>query len=162
MKLRNRKTGEICKLRICTDGSYFIVATKKLYEYDSPTELYEEWEDCEEPKEYWTIDRNEKGGLFVHKVAELAMLPEWVECDEEYGIRFGTEEEAEKAVEKLRAIRRLNKCGFKFEGYTDRDRADGGSIVIYASVNIPNNNLLEKAQPAMLNDLDLLFGGGDD
>lgn len=63
------------------------------------------------------------------------------------------------AVEKLKAWKRLNKCEFRFEGYNNRDRANGGDIVIYAHVDIPNNNLLEEAQPAMLEDLDLLFGG---
>ena len=79
--------------------------------------------------------------------------------DLEMGNHFESAEEAEEAVEKLKAITRLNKCGFKFEGYADRDRSNGGDIVIYAHVDIPNNNLLEEAQPAMLKDLDLLFGG---
>lgn len=119
--------------------------------YDHFDEIAEEWEDYEEPKEYWTIDRSEKGGLFVHKVAELAMLPEWVECDEEYGIRFETEEEAEKAVEKLKAWERLKDIGCDFNGWRVRSSGSEGDhlfVDLYVKDFIGCEELL-----------DLLFGG---
>lgn len=108
----------------------------------------------EEPKEYFYIDADgevikepsDDGCVFDNNCREI-------------GNYFKTEEDAEKAVEKAKAIVRLNKCGFRFEGYNNRDRANGGDIVIYAHVDTPNNNLIEEAQPAMLKDLDLLFGG---
>jgi hypothetical protein len=117
MKLRNKKTGEIrtAFVQVVLENNH----PAKPLEFNtqlSIAELNEEWEDFEEPKDYWTIERNEKGGLFVHKVAEMSMLPDWIKTDEEYGIKFATEEEAEKAVEKLKAWTRLKDKGFKFRG----------------------------------------------
>jgi hypothetical protein len=100
-------------------------------------------------KDYWTIERNEKGGLFVHKVAEMSMLPDWIKTDEEYGIKFATEEQAEKAVEKLEAWKRLKNGGFKFKGYY---LGLGGNFSIKFETGTKCNT----------KDLDLLFSGEDD
>jgi hypothetical protein len=153
MKLRNKKTGEIMEFDAILPVKDVKGGSVAHLEYGSLAELNAEWEGYEEPKEYW----------FLSGVGEIVyMKDDGSKFDKDHkfiGNYFETREEAEKAVEKLKAITRLNKCGFKFEGYDDRDRANGGDIVIYAHINIPNNNLLEEAQPAMLKDLDLLFGG---
>lgn len=156
MKLRNKKTGEI---------QDFNVIIHELNMFNSLAELNEEWEDYEEEplSPYW----------FINDLTGEPMQSDWHHCNKDDFIKwrelrkqignyFEIGEEAEKAVEKLKAITRLTKCGFRFEGCTDRDRGNGGDIVIYAHIDIPNNNLLEEAQPAMLKDLDLLFSGGEE
>ena len=87
MRLRNKKTGEI------VDKSLFI-------NYNSLAELNEEWEDYEEPKGYWYYDTT--CGR-VDKVSHN----EDKEIDSSIGNCFDTREEAEKAVEKLKAWKRL-------------------------------------------------------
>ena len=145
MKLKNKKTGEIVEWFNNTDGVF----------PNSLAELNEEWCDVpEEPKEYWYI--SDFGYVFNHEINNKS-VKSTIEEMKSIGNYFLSREEAELAVEKLKALTRLNKCGLKFEGYTDRDRGIGGDIVIYAHIDIPHNNLLEEAQPKMLKDLDLLF-----
>ena len=151
---------EVLDIAYGADGTILLKADAKrggrtTFAYKTLAEFNEEWEDYEEEsKIYYVIFETGDIKWFYH-----GDFPEIEKLEKQFGNYFETKEEAEKAVEKLKAITRLNKCGFKFEGYADRDRAKGGDIVIYAHVDIPNNNLLEEAQPAMLKDLDLLFGG---
>lgn len=160
MRLRNKKTGGIVEY----DCFYFHKVNSNGHEDFEPntktlTELNEDWEDYEGPKQWYGLNAIRDDGF---EPLEYEGFEDLYKHAKELGIGFETREQAEKAVEKLKAITRLNKCGFKFEGYADRDRANGGDIVIYAHVDIPNNNLLEEAQPAMLKDLDLLFSGGEE
>ena len=116
MKLRNKKTGEIIE----TGRSFLRMPDSRKTEYGSLEELYEEWEDFhEEPKEYWFInnyDRIEKGkgpdnAFFVAKLKQI-------------GNYFETKEEAEKAVEKLKAWKLLkDECKIKFDGIIRDKRA---------------------------------------
>ena len=151
MKLRNKKTGKIIDIYKGMLTLHYNQGRKTIH--FKRLEDLEEWEDYEEPKEYFYIYAD--GNIYKDIQDDVR---EDNGC-KEIGNYFETKEEAEKAVEKLKAWKRLNKCEFRFEGYNNRDRANGGDIVIYAHVDIPNNNLLEEAQPTMLNDLDLLFGG---
>ena len=101
MKLRNKKTGEIVE---ATDFNI-------MSDYNSLAEFNEEWEDVpEEPKEYWYIDYD--GGILCSKPdkssAEKMMIS--------MGNHFESLEEAEKAVEKLKAWKRLKDNGFRFIG----------------------------------------------
>lgn len=98
MKLRNKKTGEIKEL---PDGFFCGDNLKK---------ICEEWEDYKEPKEYYYI--------YANRVLKG-------ECDgiidirfKEIGNYFETEEEAEKAVEKLKAWKRLKDTGVSFKPTT--------------------------------------------
>jgi leucyl-tRNA synthetase len=102
-------------------------------------------------KDYWTIERNEKGGLFVQKVAEMSMLPDWIKTDEEYGIKFATEGQAEKAVEKLKAWKRLKDNGFKFTGVTKLFDGDWNKITFNKD---QDETWIEENKA----DLELLFG----
>lgn len=165
MKLKTKFQDEDFKLGEVVDASYYhgagkirvnVFAHDTIYDmyYDSIKDFTDHWEDApEEPKEYWYID------CYGEVQAMLGEDKSDIECRKQIGNYFETKEEAEKAVEKLKAITRLSKCGFRFEGYDNRDRMNGGDIVIYAHVDTPHNNLIEDAQPAMLKDLDLLFGG---
>ena len=129
MKLRNKKTGEIN------------LGDLHLDDFNSLAELNAEWEDApEEPKEYWYIDYD--GGIlcdeFDNSSAEKMMIS--------MGNHFGSLEEAEKAVEKLKAWKRLRSSGFRFIDHTD---FDDGNITIWGKFN---KELDER-------DVNLLFGG---
>ena len=142
MKLRNKNTGKIGRVVIAGD-SYLITEDNEenrlIGEYQYLKWLLEEWEDYEEPKEYWYI-------------AELcAGLQKKQDTDngedrfnKQIGNYFETEEEAEKAVEKLKAAKRLKDRGFRFVGYNN-------CFVDY--------NIDEKYRRCISEDLDLLFGG---
>lgn len=114
MKLRNKKTGEVVDASIMYGygDKIEVCCTKKMKRcrYNSLAELNGEWEDYEEPKKHWFIDA---GG----EVEEAIYL---TENDKDSLVNFGnyfeTREEAEKAVEKLKAWKRLKDKGFKFEG----------------------------------------------
>lgn len=58
MKLRNKKTGEIGYLIVGRGSDFYLVCDDEWYSrgnYNSLAELNEDWEDCEEPKEYWCV-----------------------------------------------------------------------------------------------------------
>ena len=147
MKLRNKKTGEIAEPFgiTCMDGRTFIrfddgKGTFK-FEAHSLAELNAEWEDYEEPKRHWIIDTmNDRVKDF-----DVPMT-----FNESIGNYFETKEEAEKAVEKLKAWKRLKDKRFSFEGYDDGYKHDfnSGHIEFY----VENDG-------GVLKDLDLLFEG---
>lgn len=129
MRLKNKKTGEIVEWFNNTDGVF----------PNSLAELNEEWEDYEEPKEYWYIDID--GERLSDNVED-----DTVKVMREIGNYFETKEEAELAVRKLKAWRRLRDKGFRFNDYI-RD-------AIYYEIS---DEEIEK--DAVREDLDLLFGG---
>lgn len=135
MKLRNKKTGEIIEWE--KNITYKVGKT-----YTSLKELQEEWEDYEEPKKYYFIA--DFGGICARAKGKI------VEDEEDrkaIGNYFSTREEAEKAVEKLKAWKRLKDKGFKFIDYRiDLDYC--GDIHIEASNEMTCSEI----------DLDLLFG----
>ena len=123
MKLRNKKTGEIMQLSVkCENGGElrtFDLNTNT----DKPitlAELNAEWEDYEEPKEYWHIDCD---GEIEDDEYEGTSFDK--DC-KAIGNYFETKEEAEKAVEKLKAWKRLKDKGFRFGHWvTERDKKCG-------------------------------------
>lgn len=151
MKLRNKKTGEII-------GTFTLGAEKSVWEkqgkhfklstddwcknYDSLAELNEEWEDYEEPKEYWYVY-----GTSV----QCGMVGDLVEDGfKQIGNYFETKEEAERAVEKLCAWKRLKDKGFRFDHWNK----EYGSIVgIIAKIS------KDALAIDVLPDMNLLFGG---
>lgn len=107
MKLRNKKTGEVVE----AEGSLYYVekdgqsCAKDCFE--SLAELNKEWEDYEKPKQsFWTIGREgtpieyefDFDGKFYEECDN-----KWVDKVKETGFYFETREEAERAVEKLKA-----------------------------------------------------------
>lgn len=165
MKLKNKKTGEtgyylhthrdyktgVLKVAVLKDGVPFseFKPYEPIYDYDSLAELNEEWCDYEEPEEYWHI-------------AELcAGLQKKQDTDngedrfnKQIGNYFETEEEAELAVRKLKAWKRLKDKGLRFCGHDDRDRGQLGDIVIYAEMST-----FEYDDDSTKDDLDICFGG---
>ena len=104
MKLRNKKTGEINEFKsIDLYEGYGIKLSS-----ESLAKLNEDWEDYEEPKEYYWIDYDGKVKSFVD-------LYEWQDKMKQIGNYFETKEEAERAVEKLKAWKRLKDNGVSFE-----------------------------------------------
>ena len=137
MKLRNKKTGEIGWLNYS--------------DYYSLAELNEEWEDYEEPIDFWTI--NLRTLEPYHVVDEMIIYSdEMINNLELVGLKFETKEEAEKAVEELKAWKRLKDEGIIFKG---KDFGYNGEC--YIRYELPSgkvHNIYSIDQ-----DLNLLFGG---
>lgn len=119
MKLRNRKTGEIVNavnMTVSTPCEPVLgyEASGQIGEYASLAELNEEWEDYEEPKTFYNILSN--GGVIEKEGATDDMREEFIKDAKEIGNYFLSREEAERAVEKLKAWKRLKDKGFRFNG----------------------------------------------
>ena len=144
MKLRNKKTGEIGYTAVLRSKDIVVMDENaiKLGSYTSLAELNEEWEDAqEELKEYWYID--DAGVIQIEQV----LSPE-INMRKSIGNYFESKEEAEKAVEKLKAVKRLKDKGFKFvDGWLDKN----DDFIIKAKLG--HVGLID--QP----DVSLLFGG---
>lgn len=149
MKLRNKKTGEIGYLIVGRGFDHYIVANNlwdSCGKYDSLAELNEEWEDYEEPKKYWYVSR------FGYVVEDIDEDFDADKQRKEIGNYFETKEEAERAVEKLKAWKRLKDRGFKFKTI---HRNPQGSYNIYANFEghiPPSSNDINI-------DLNICFGG---
>lgn len=124
MKLRTKfqdedfELGEVVTADIATlpDGRIKLEAAAKkggfhTILYYSLEELNEEWEDYEEPKVIYYISWD---GVVLHSSDKTG----WQDT-KQIGNYFETEEEAEKAVEKLKAWKRLKDKGFRFGGWED-------------------------------------------
>jgi hypothetical protein len=113
MRLKNKKTGEICDFKIiadyddCTSGWRLEKHDGTVLFYDHIDEIHSEWEDApEEPRGFWSISGDAT-------IEYYDRLNENDRC-KEIGNYFDTREEAEKAVEKLKAWKRLKDKGFRF------------------------------------------------
>lgn len=144
MKLQNRKTGEIIE----TYPDRFVINSgEQIRQYNSLAELNEEWEDYEEPKDYWWISPVDTD--VVHCVEDVK--DEMDKYNKEIGNYFETKEEAEKAVEKLKAVKRLKDKWFVFTNWQFKDVLDG-ELVIEAKLNFDNDSSIQR-------DLEICFGG---
>lgn len=131
MLLRNKKTGEIKEVQPITIGGFHSLA-----------ELNKEWGDVpEEPKEYWYIDPM-VCGVYCTKIKKDEDLYDF---NKQIGNYFETKEEAEKALEKLKAWKRLKDKGFRFCG--------GDDACISYEADIENWTIKD------LQDFKTLFGG---
>lgn len=145
MKLRNKKTGEIGELTAVSRTLVYVDNVPK-HEYATLAELNEEWEDYK--SNYYYIDRDghivEVQGTRFLKGLDNKIYD--VERAKSIGNIFTTEREAEKAVEKLKAWKRLKDKGFRFNYWY------GGSK--YIAFSMPQE-IIDKTTAK---DLDLLFG----
>lgn len=153
MKLRNKKTGEIKDVRMSyrNDTAPIVVSetTKddngqsQGWAYYSLAELNEEWEDVsKKSKGYWYYD-----SLSGYVEENPDPLISDLENDKVIGNYFETREEAEKAVEKLKAWKRLKDKGFSFESVS---QGIAGGEIRYK---------VNEESFSVMKDLDLLFGG---
>ena len=154
MKLRNKKTGEIYNFKISPDYDDVMSGWKienkdfGVRYYSHLAELSAEWEDYEEPKEYWYIESD--GSIIQnHKPTYINHLLDGLKSIGNY---FDTLEEAEQAVEKLKAWKRLKDKGFEFVGLS----YSSSNEVYFEFVDEP---LLKEQAIEAEKDLDLLFGG---
>lgn len=142
MLLRNKKTGEIRSCQILADGFIVINSLKDL----------EQWEDYKKPTGYCYV---RDGGNVDYNPINSSI----VRRHKEIGNYFETEEEAEKAVEKLKALKRLKDKGFRFTGI------QGISNQIHFDISSPYSHiaydeyLSDEKQKEYNQDLHLLFGG---
>ena len=145
-KLRNKETGEIGELQI-TEKHYAVVVGNGTADcnakiYSSLDELNEKWEDYhEETKKTWFID--EFGNICDREA--MTLKSGW---DDKPLFEFETREEAEKAVEKLKAWKRLKDNSFRFVDLRFEYDELGGTIKF-------KTNLYD----GINDELDLLFGG---
>lgn len=143
MKLKNKKTGQLGNFIINKDH-FECVDLDYVPEYRNLAELNEEWEDVlEEPKTYWYI------------YADTVMHAKWDDCLGEkfkkIGNYFETKEEAEKALKKLKAYKRLKDNGMMKYSFK---REKGGIDLDFYTLTI--------LAPRDKDALDLLFGGDDE
>ena len=157
------KLGEVTDVDIATmpDGRIKAQAEAKsggvhTFFYDDLKTFANDWEDYEEPKEHWAIDQFGEpinvSGLNALQLEKLRRI----------GNLFQSEEESEKAAEKLKAWKRLKDKGFDIESW-DTDIGDNyyktGQIVLNLN-NVKDREWDEYDQIMEIkNDLDLLLGG---
>ena len=153
MKLQDKKTGEIWTLINRNEGTSAVIWVtngSQTQRIESIEELTSRFEDYKEPKAYYigrcgTIEEFDP----TKDVALTEMLKEIGNC-------FSSKEEAEKAVEKLKAWKRLKDRGFKvdlwdYDGGNYQEKIRTGRILFRVADDYPEKNID--------NDLDLLFGG---
>ena len=159
MKLRNKETGEVKEVIV---GGYPVSGKTKMWEcsemdvneetgykslgtYSSLAELNEEWEDYEEPKPNYRWFISGRGTIEYEKDAD----DYFNRGHKTIGNYFETKEEAEKAVEKLKAWKRLKDKGFRFERWLIG--GEYGNTITFSDYIECNDETRA--------DLDLLFGG---
>lgn len=134
MKLRNKKTGEIATLTLSTNGEDLIIMGNDMYAHITKLSELKDYEDYEEPKGIQCIyyvnhfDKAKIDGVIVG---------------------FGNKEEAKKALEKLKAYKRLKDKGFRFDGWGCENQK------LYAKIQFNKKAWATETE----SDLDLLFGG---
>ena len=145
MLLRNKKTGEILHI-----GNIIVENPKKidcgeLTKCSSLAELNDEWEDYN-PKVFYYI--NENGGVLRYIPSDPEGEDEtYIKYQKEIGNHFSSGEEAEKAVEKLKALKRLKDKGMT--KYSFHKEKTGIDLDFYT---------LTILAPRDKDSLDLLFG----
>ena len=110
---------------------------------------FNDWfEDYEEPQiYYWYID--DLGIVSIDRVESST-----IEMRKNFCNHFDTREEAEQAVEKLKAFKRLQDLGFRFDGIRYRNKYN------YIEWKIePKNELTDDETAKIIEDLCKVFGG---
>jgi len=152
MRVKNKQTGEIGNITVIGD-EYVVERNNGLpARYETLEDLCNKWGDYKEPEEYWLIDDLNLEPLKVERrmFTKSEIYHELIEKRIEKGNCFETKEEAELAVKKLQAWKRLKDAGFKFHSWIMPDN-NVGKILIWAD-----------AIPGTQEDLDLLFSQEDD
>lgn len=142
------KTPEKITVVECIDGK----RGSKVWYYNSLAELNEEWCDYEEQKGNWTIDPMNENYIDDGRYT----APDELERYEELGLKFNTEEEAEKAVEKLKAFKRLKDKGFSFDPVDRYEALCGNGFNIPITATMPPEAYTDTE---VSKDLDICFGG---
>lgn len=138
MKLRNKKTGKIIDSDELLTDKFILDLFSRDFDYfcSKLAKIQEEWEDYEEQKGIQSI-------YYVNRFG-AAKLDGVI-------VGFDSEEEAKKAVEKLKAWKRLKDNGFMIAGW---DYEGFGMKVDAGRISFEINKDCDEDK-----DLDLLFGG---
>ena len=123
----------------------------KVWYYNSLAELNKEWCDYEEQKGNWTIDPMNENYIDDGRYT----APDELERYEELGLKFNTEEEAEKAVEKLKAWKRVKRDLVSLNWQRERD----GSFSVWGEFKTGNTLRADVYLDIHSKDLDICFGG---
>ena len=147
MKIRNKKTGEIRETAdVIIENLKKNGTTLNAINID---EIRNEWEDYEEPKGYYYVTTT---GLTKYDDTPFCAIHK---DRKEIGNYFETKEEAELAVRKLKAWKRLKDKGFRFTGITPNRRYIKYN---YGEILSKHGICYDKAIQ-FEDDLDFLFGG---
>ena len=153
-KLHPTEIGVIKTFSLSPDdevGEIAVECSGCTYYYNNLAELCEKWEDYEEPVEsYWFI--NDLDGELMKcdlKNCGKSNFTEWSEHRKEIGNYFETKEEAELAVCKLKAFKRLKDKGFTFYDW----------VWDYTPIQTLKTTASIAFHDGIEEDLDLLFGG---
>lgn len=139
MKLRNKETGQIFDTIQPVLGG----------EGSSIAELLEKWEDYDDTKDHWCISFCGE----AKRIGKYANSDDIARC-KQIGNYFETEEEAGKAVEKLKAWKRLKDLGFKCSYHSS-----GYHRGTFTADFIFDEDKLPIMDTFAAKDLNLLFGG---
>lgn len=162
MKIRNKKTGEIGNLKSFSNDKRVCIWVHKEtdldYIYNTLAELNEEWEDYKEPTTYWYFTGRGEVNC--------------IEDDDNYfdkdhkafGNYFESKEEAEKAVEKLKAWKRLKNAKFGIDEWRYRP------IEVYSAIERDYKTISVHGEikfsifgyEDFVDDFKLLFGSEDE
>lgn len=154
MKIRNKKSGEIIEMNELLTQEFLLDLFSKDFSYFETklNEIKNDWEVYEEKKkEYWFIGWS--GAVDVETDDDFEVDND---C-KEIGNYFNTREEAKKAVEKLKAWKRLNDKGFRFCGWATNEGIRGVDFEVPDSFFSENNHSCISDETRA--DMDLLFGG---
>lgn len=155
MKLRNKKTGAIYKIEDIDLGNNADGIWLGMTRYSSLAELNEEWEDAEEPKKYWFIRSDSSTIGYSSSTIGYSLISNTRSCRnrKEIGNYFSSKEEAEKALKKLKAWKRLKDKGLvikKWSHTPDMQLTTGSFLKIEGFIPAIMENI---------KDLDICFGG---
>lgn len=150
MKLRNKKTGKIIDSKELLTDEFLTTLFSKDFDYfiSKLDKIQKKWEDYEEPKHkyYFLRDGGNVDYYWYQKLSEIT------ERREQIGNYFETREEAEQAVEKLKAWKRLKDKGFRFKGWQTND-----NLIHFEIKNIEITPYFIPMEIAK--DMGVLFGG---
>lgn len=153
MKLRNKKTGEIAEASILNFELVVRYGDGRVEKYPLLFD-YSNFEYYKEPKKYWFIDaygnivQNE---ITKHYGDEYTDMTDAYEKQKQIGNHFETEKETEKALNKLKALKRLEDKGLLI-GKCTRNQT-GTYSVLLSWDNVP------PARKDVDADMRLVFGG---
>lgn len=151
MKVQHKISGEVGTLSKVKNGGELIVITDtRSYVYKTLAEVVEYWQDYVEPIDIWSINiTNNKPFHIIENSKYRVFTDTDIKNLELIGFKFKTEKEAEKAVERLKACKRLKDKRFRFNKWTipEEPKTPHIKLVIEAEMDVPDSPY----------DLDLLF-----
>lgn len=156
MRLRNKKTGEIRLAEAREDGLYlYDETTEQWYKYELDL-LAKWWGYYKENNYYWYIDDIGMPSICSKHHDKTAKR-------KAFGNYFESGEEAKRAVEKLKAFKRLSDKGFRFDGWEDLQAEMGMDDLMFFNRDVINtDNVIGFRMDDYhdcIKDLNICFGG---